>query len=73
MECFDHRRVAMTGVQHGDAAGEIDVAFAFDVPQLSIGGPISIDRERIGHATWYRGDTALMEFGIGRHRHSFKV
>ncbi|EWS63113.1 hypothetical protein Y695_03656 [Hydrogenophaga sp. T4] len=33
---LDHGRVAVAGVEHGDAAGEVDVAAAFHVPDLGV-------------------------------------
>ncbi len=38
--------VAMAGVHHGDAGGEIDVAVTLDIPDLGIQGAVSID---LGH------------------------
>ena len=39
----DHVRMTVAGVQHRDAAGEVDVALALDVPNFSIRGPVGID------------------------------
>ena len=41
----DHARVAMAGVHHGDAAGEIDVASAVGVPERRVLGTIRKDGE----------------------------
>ena len=32
----NHRRVAMPGVEHRNATGKVDVAFAFDIPYLGV-------------------------------------
>ena len=45
-----HLRVQVTGVQHRDAAREIDVAPAFDVPQLGIARTLDVHRKLIAEA-----------------------
>jgi hypothetical protein len=45
-------------VEHGDAAGEIDVAFALDVPDLGVRGTFGIDGERIRDTARNGGLTA---------------
>ena len=42
-----HAAVAMAGVEHGDAAREVDVAPALGVPQQRILG--ALDEDRVGH------------------------
>ena len=50
--CVAHRRdhlgMAVAGVEHGDAAGEVDVAVAVDVPELGTFG--ALGKDRIGGA-----------------------
>ena len=41
--CRHDARVAVPGVEHADARGEIDVAPAIDIPQLRVLGPDDID------------------------------
>ena len=43
---LEHARMAMAGVQHGDAAGEVDVAVAVGIPQQRILGALDEDRLR---------------------------
>ena len=40
----DDLRMAVAGVEHGDAAGEVDVAVAILVPQFRALGPVGKDR-----------------------------
>jgi transcriptional regulator with XRE-family HTH domain len=58
LDGLDHLGVAVAGVDHGDAGGEIDVAAAFDIPDLGILSPVGIDLR--GHA-----DAAALEAEAG--------
>ena len=40
----DHLRVAVAGVEHGDAAGEVDEALAVAIPELGAFGALGKDR-----------------------------
>ena len=42
-DCFHHLGVAMARVHHSNASGKINIAIAFDIPDLSIFGAFSID------------------------------
>ena len=42
--------MAVAGVEHGDAAGEIDVALALDVPELGVLGALGEDPGRMADA-----------------------
>ncbi len=69
-----HRRhhfgVAVAGVEHADAAGEVDIALAFHVPQLGVLGSIGKYSVDVGGALSHRGLTPLHQLGIGRHKKS---
>ncbi|MGY3452919.1 hypothetical protein ACVILH_005261 [Bradyrhizobium sp. USDA 4353] len=43
-------RMAMAGVEHGDAAGEVDIALALDIPDFAVEGTVGKQRRRIAHA-----------------------
>ena len=62
-----HLRVHVPGVEHRDAAREVDVAAALHIPQLRIGGPLGVHGERVGHAARHGLETALVQFGVRRH------
>ena len=63
-----HLGMAVTGVQHGDAAGEVDIAPALDVPDLGILGARGIDRGGVADAARDGGIAAGEQLGIGGHR-----
>ena len=44
-------RMAMTGIYHRDSSTKIDVAIAFDIPQLRILGAFDINRRGIALPT----------------------
>ena len=52
--CLDHLRMPMAGVENGDAAAEIDIAVAVDVPQFRTFGVVrqKPDRQSIRRAGW---------------------
>ena len=54
----DHLRVAVAGVHHRDAAGEVDVAVAFDVPEFGVVGTVGEERAHHADATRRRGGLA---------------
>lgn len=60
----DHTRVAMAGVDHGDAGDEVDEATALDVPDLGVerlGGKQGVG---LADAARQRGGTAGHEVGV---------
>jgi hypothetical protein len=61
----DHLRVAMAGVDHGDAAGEVDVLLALFIDDLGIVGRFRIDREGVSDTARHGGAAPLMQAGIG--------
>jgi hypothetical protein len=64
--CGHDARVAVAGVVHGDPGGEVQIAAAFDVPQLGVFGLGGIDapgRDAVCHG----GGLAGPEFGVGGH------
>ena len=63
-----HLRVAVAGVEHGDAAGEIDIAPALDVPDLGILRAGGIDGRRMPDAARDGGVAAGEQVGVGGHR-----
>jgi len=60
LDGLDHLGMAMTGVDDRDAAGEVDIAVALDVPDLGILGAVGIDLRR--HADAAR-DRLVLAFG----------
>ena len=66
-----HLRVHVPGVEHRDAAGEVDVAAALDVPDLGVAGALGVHRERVGYAARYGQLATGVQFGIGRQGSSF--
>src|SRR6266403_2728450 len=61
-----HLRVQVAGVEYRDAAGEIDIAPALDVPDLGVGGTLGVHRERVGYTAGYGLLAAGMQFGVRR-------
>jgi len=61
-----HLRVHVAGVEYRDAAGEIDIAPALDVPDLGVGGTLGVHRERVGDAAGHGLLAAGMQFGVRR-------
>ena len=59
-----HVRMHVPGVDHGDAAGEVHVAAAFDVPELGVLRALGVHRERIAHATRNGGDAPLVKISV---------
>ena len=43
LDRFNDCGVAVTGIDHGDAGAEIDVAIALDIPDFRIFGPVGVD------------------------------
>ena len=66
-----HLRVHVPGVEHRDAAGEVDVAAPLDVPDLRVAGALGVHRERVGYAARYGQLATGVQFGIGRQGSSF--
>src|SRR5258706_9644760 len=60
-------RVAMPGIEYRDAAGEIDIAPALDIPDFSIAGAGGRDRRDMADAADDGILAAGQQFGIGRH------
>ena len=63
--CLDFR-VHVPGIEHGDAAGEIDVALAFDVPELRVGSAVGVDGQGVRDSARNGVLAALLQFGVGR-------
>ncbi len=63
-----HARVAMAGVEHGDAGREVDVAPALDIPDFGVLGPRRIDGEGVGYAPGDAGLPTCVQGGVGGHR-----
>lgn len=60
----------MAGVEHRDAASEINITTPFDVPQLGILRPFGKDWARAGHTARNRLLAARPHFGIAGHDYS---
>ena len=61
----DHLRMQVAGVQHGDAAGEVDVLAAVDVPHGGVLGALGDDRVDLADTARYGGSTALQQGFVG--------
>ncbi len=61
----DHIRVAVARVEHGNAAGKIDITLAFDVPDLGIVGTGGKDLVGVADAAGHRGVAPRHQRGIG--------
>jgi hypothetical protein len=57
----------MAGIQHRDAAREVDQAAAFDVDDLRVRRALGIDRIGVAHAAGHRRHAALVQVGIAGH------
>ena len=44
--------MAMAGIDHGNAAAKVDVAFAFNVPDFGVFGTLSVKFTHHTHTTW---------------------
>ena len=60
-------RMQLPGIEHGDAACEVDETPSLDVPQLRVRTPIGINRERVRDATRYSGQAPLLQFAVVAH------
>ena len=56
--------MAVPGVEHRDATGEIDEAAPFDIPELGVLGMVDEEVPEHGHATRRGGQAALVPVGI---------
>src|SRR5690606_38775899 len=58
---LDHLRVTVAGVEHGDAAGKVDVLAPFHIPDGRVLGALDEDRVDLPHTTGYGLLTPLHE------------
>jgi hypothetical protein len=65
LHCRDHVRVAVAGVEHCDAASEVDVALAFHVPDFGVVGTRGKDLVRVAHAARDGGVAPGHQVGVG--------
>ena len=65
-----HLGVAVAGIEHRDAAGEVDIALALDIPDLGVLRPRGIDAGGAGHAPGNGLVTPIQQLRIRRHGHS---
>ncbi len=65
LDCLDHLRVAVAGVEHGDAAGKVDVALALDVPDLGVVGAGGEDGVGVADTAGHRGVAPGHQLGVG--------
>jgi hypothetical protein len=54
-------RMLMSGIDHGDAGAEVDIALAVLAPDLRILGALGVDRGRLAHAARHGRHSALMK------------
>ena len=62
-----HFGMQVTGVQHGDAAREIDVATALDIPDLGVASPIRIHLQGVAETSRNGGSATLSKIGVSGH------
>ncbi len=62
-----HFRVAVAGVQHRDAAGKVDVAFALDIPQLGVFGAGGEDGVADPDPARHGGEAAVHQLLVRAH------
>ena len=73
----DHVRMTVAGVQHRNAAGKVDVALCFDVPQLRVAAARDEDLVGLADAPRHGGmptshERGVREEGLSAHRVSFQ-
>ena len=61
-----HLGVHVAGVEHRDAAGEVDIAPPLDVPDLGVAGTLGVHRERVRDAARDGLLAAGVQFGVRR-------
>jgi hypothetical protein len=57
----NHGRMAMTGIEHGNAAGKIDIAVAFHIPHFGIQCVVYIEARHHPDAARCCGEAALVQ------------
>jgi hypothetical protein len=55
LDRLDHVGMAVTGVEHGDAAGKVHVSSAFHIPHFRILPAGNEDLMGMSNAAWYGG------------------
>ena len=58
-------RMAVAGVEHGDATGKIDVALAFHVPDFGVVAAVDEDLVGVAHAARNGRFAARVQAGVG--------
>ncbi len=58
----------MTGIEHADAAGKVDIALAFHVPHLGVLGAVGENSVDIGGALSHSCLAPLHQLDVGRHK-----
>ncbi|MNF77266.1 hypothetical protein D3C84_594070 [compost metagenome] len=66
----DDLRMHVTGVQHGDTAGEVDELAAFDVSNGGVFCRLGEDRVDLANTAWNSGDTTLHQRFVGLVAHN---
>src|SRR5262245_53513056 len=64
-DCRLHLRVHVPGIEHGDAAGEVDVPASFHIPQLRIACVICVYGEEVGNPARNGTCSAAMQRFVG--------
>ena len=64
----DQGGVAMTGIEHRNAAGKVDVSLAFHVPDFGVFATVNEDLVAVAHAARYGGFAARKQGGVVRIR-----
>ncbi|MNH40835.1 hypothetical protein D3C79_1022140 [compost metagenome] len=67
LDGFHDAGMAVAGVQHGDAGGEVDVLLAFHIGDQGVVGLRSVEVAHDADAAGSGCKTALFEVGVGAH------
>jgi hypothetical protein len=59
--------MAMAGIEHGDAAGKIDIALALDIPDLSVFGALCVNLKSVANTPRHRIRPPFSPFSIAGH------
>ncbi|MCY1430008.1 hypothetical protein D9M71_459440 [compost metagenome] len=68
LDGLDHFRVQVAGVQYGDAAGEVDVLAAIDIPHGGVLGALGDDRVDLADTAGNGSGTAFQQGFVFAHK-----
>ena len=68
-----HLRVQVTGVEHGNAGGEVDVSLSIHVPHLRVARALDVDGKLVAQSARECSVTTLLQVMVARHDFSGKL